>query len=333
MPLLLYFVAEYLWGVWIAIALSALIPIVAILRYLIMHKGNLTHYVSDLALIGLFAVLELIPYPQAICFGFMGVLLIMSAKHIINLFELTGVSTEAIARNPYAVANIHYAQMRMGIWCIVGAALFALSYTIFSQTTFELWTDNWGITTIISAAVATEILVGRINYFRYRKAEWVPLVDAEGKVVGQCPRPLVHNGSLWLHPVVHLHVVNNGKLLLQLRPKTKKIQPSKWDTAVGGHIAAGEKIDTALAREVWEEIGLAKFEAKLLKTYVWQSTVEHEYIFSFITNSAGPFTTKNIGEVDELRFWTKEELKANIGKEVFTPNLEKELIELILPYI
>lgn len=333
LPLLLYIVAEQLWGVWVAVALSALLPMAFIVRYLVNGKGNVAHHISDLVLIALFALIELLPCPYAVCFALMGILLILSGMRVISLFKIMGISDSVWARNPYAVANMQSAQRRMGVWCILGATLFAVSYAYFPQTDIAQWTDNWGLFAIILCSVATEILVGRINYYRYRNAEWVPLVSEDGKVVGQCPRPLVHNGSLWLHPVVHLHVLSQGKLLLQLRPLTKKIQPGKWDTAVGGHIAAGETIEKALGREVWEEIGLRNFEAKLLKTYTWQSTVEHEYVFSFITNADGPFITKNIGEVDELRFWSKEELVNNIGKDVFTLNLEKELVQLILPNI
>ena len=41
-----------------------------------------------------------------------------------------------------------------------------------------------------------------------------------------------------LHPVVHLHLFNSrGELYLQKRPEWKDIQPGRWDTAVGGHVA------------------------------------------------------------------------------------------------
>ncbi|MBQ3635442.1 MAG: NUDIX domain-containing protein [Bacteroidales bacterium] len=151
------------------------------------------------------------------------------------------------------------------------------------------------------------------------------MVDEEGNPTGGCPRPLVHNGSKWLHAVVHLHVVSGGRLLLQLRPKTKKIQGGKWDTAVGGHVSAGEKLETALARETAEEIGLTQFDAKLVGRYVWRSEVESEYVFQFVTQSSGPFNPQNVGEVDELKFWTHAELESALGKGVLTPNLENEL--------
>ncbi len=154
--------------------------------------------------------------------------------------------------------------------------------------------------------------------------EWVPLVDEQGKIVGQAPRSQVHNGSKLLHPVVHLHVLNHNKnILLQKRPTSKQIQPGKWDTAVGGHISAGETLETALQKEAFEEIGLTGFQAKLLKVYKWESDVEAELVYLFST-----FDFKNVkvqsDEVEEIRFWTKNQIEKEIGQGVFTPNFEHE---------
>ncbi|WP_319502908.1 NUDIX domain-containing protein [uncultured Draconibacterium sp.] len=154
--------------------------------------------------------------------------------------------------------------------------------------------------------------------------EWVPLVDEHGKVTGQAPRSQVHNGSKLLHPVVHLHVLNNkGAILIQKRPADKLIQPGKWDTAVGGHISAGETLEQALKKEVFEEIGLKEFSAKLQKVYKWESEVEAELIYLFTTYDYKGFGIQS-DEVEELRFWTKKQVEKNLGKAIFTPNFEVE---------
>ncbi len=154
--------------------------------------------------------------------------------------------------------------------------------------------------------------------------EWVPLVDEQGKVTGQAPRSQVHNGSKLLHPVVHLHVLNkNGSILIQKRPANKLIQPGKWDTAVGGHISAGETLEQALKKEVFEEIGLKEFSAKLQKVYKWESEVEAELIYLFTTYDYKGFGIQS-DEVEELRFWTKKQVEKNLGKAIFTPNFEVE---------
>lgn len=154
--------------------------------------------------------------------------------------------------------------------------------------------------------------------------EWVPLVDEKGKVIGQAPRSQVHNGSKLLHPVVHLHVINHNKaILLQKRPVAKQIQPGKWDTAVGGHISAGETLEQALKKEAYEEIGLIDFSVKMQKVYKWESKVETELVYLFTTFDFKNFKVHST-EVDEVRFWTKNQIEKNLGKDIFTPNFEYE---------
>ncbi len=154
--------------------------------------------------------------------------------------------------------------------------------------------------------------------------EWVPLVDEQGRITGQAPRSQVHNGSKLLHPVVHLHVINRNKtILLQKRPLSKLIQPGKWDTAVGGHISAGETLEQALQKEAFEEIGLKDFSAKLLKVYKWESEVEAELVYLFWAHDIKNHFV-HTDEVDELRFWTKNQVEKQLGQGIFTPNFEHE---------
>lgn len=153
--------------------------------------------------------------------------------------------------------------------------------------------------------------------------EMFPLVDEQGNIVGAATRGECHNGSKLLHPVVHLHVFNSqGELYLQKRPEWKDIQPGKWDTAVGGHIDLGENVEIALKREALEEIGITDFHPELIKSYVFESSREKELIYSYKTVYDGDITPST--ELADGRFWSLEEIKANIGNHTFTPNFENE---------
>jgi len=154
--------------------------------------------------------------------------------------------------------------------------------------------------------------------------EWLPLVNEQGEIIGKAPRSVCHRGEKLLHPVVHLHVLNNQKhVYLQKRPLNKLVQPGKWDTAVGGHISAEETLETALEREAWEEIGLQNFSARLVKTYRWDSDIESELVYSFVSHDFKSIHLHS-EEVEEGRFWTPKQIESSIGQGIFTPNFEHE---------
>ncbi len=162
--------------------------------------------------------------------------------------------------------------------------------------------------------------------------EIFPLVNEKGEVIGKATRRECHSGTMWLHPVVHLHVFNSkGELYLQKRPEHKDIQPGKWDTAVGGHIDYGEEVQAALQREVREELGITSFVPVPIASYIFESPVEREYVHTFYTIYDGVITP-DPGELEEGRFWTISEIRANMGKNVFTPNFENEFEKVIPAY-
>ena len=150
------------------------------------------------------------------------------------------------------------------------------------------------------------------------------MVDEDGNIVSAATRGECHSGSKLLHPVVHLHVFNSkGELYLQKRPDWKDIQPGKWDTAVGGHVDLGECVEEALRREVREELGIEDFTPERISTYVFESSREKELVFVHKTTYDGAIHPS--AETDGGRFWSIDEISANIGKGIFTPNFEGEV--------
>jgi isopentenyldiphosphate isomerase/intracellular septation protein A len=171
----------------------------------------------------------------------------------------------------------------------------------------------------------------RIKTIRYGKEEWFPVVNEKGNLTGKAPRSVCHDGkSKLLHPVVHLHLFDNkGNLFLQKRSMRKDIQPGKWDTSVGGHVGLQETIEEALIREVREELGLKEIKPQFIGKYIWDSPLEKELVFSFVMVSDQlPVINKN--EIENGRFWTIDEIRRNIGKEIFTPNFEYEFNYLFI---
>lgn len=154
--------------------------------------------------------------------------------------------------------------------------------------------------------------------------ELFPIVNEQGEVIGSATRSECHSGSFLLHPVVHLHIFNEkDELYLQKRSVHKDVQPGKWDTSVGGHLDLNETVWDALHREVFEELNISTFEPVFAFRYVFQSEVEKELVNSFFTYYSD-IITPNPPEISEGRFWSLQEIRENIGKNVFTPNFESE---------
>lgn len=159
---------------------------------------------------------------------------------------------------------------------------------------------------------------------RDNSSELFPVVDPCGNVVGSATRGECHGGRMLLHPVVHLHLFNSsGELYLQKRPAWKDIQPGLWDTAVGGHVDYGETVAEALRREVREELGVTDFKPEPVAVYEFRSERERELVYVHRTCYDGRIQPGD--ELDDGRFWSRDQIFQNLGKGVFTPNFEGEV--------
>jgi len=161
--------------------------------------------------------------------------------------------------------------------------------------------------------------------------ELLDLLDEQGRVTGTVRRGDVHGNPALRHRAVHVVVRNAwGDIWLQKRGSRKRIQPGKWDTSVGGHVPAGHTYEESALRETDEELGLkvadpARF--RIAHDYVWSNEVETEHIRTFILEDEGPFLFSHM-EINDGRFWTVQEIRAAVGTEILTPNLEEELRRL-----
>lgn len=154
--------------------------------------------------------------------------------------------------------------------------------------------------------------------------EFFPIVEPNGLVVARAAREYCHSGAKPLHPVVHLHIIDRfSRIYLQKRPLSKKIQPGKWDTAVGGHVSYGEHLLEALYRESSEELGFSEFNPIHIVTYEFESEVEKELINVYA--AVGHYElTPDPEELDGGQWWELADIDDGIGKGIFTPNFESE---------
>ncbi len=153
------------------------------------------------------------------------------------------------------------------------------------------------------------------------------VVDEQGRPVGRAPRSLCHRDPGLIHRAVHVFVFDSdGRIYLQKRGHDKDIQPGRWDTSVGGHLAPGETYAQGAAREMKEELGL-EGRPRFLYRYLWRTERETELVETFLLETDDP-PRPDPSEIDEGRFFSPPEIGELLLGEGVTPNLREELRRL-----
>lgn len=330
-PLFVFIAADAIWGTKTGLIVAVGVGIVEFAWIALREKRFDKFILADTLLLVILGAVSVL-LDNDLFFklkpGLIGLILVailaISAFSKMNIFELMGKRY----LKDVSFDDSQIAQMRKSLKTLF--YIFTFHTILVFYAAFFLSNEAWvfisgGLFYILFGVYFLyEIVTKRRKRKVHTNEEWLPLVDETGKITGQAPRSKVHNGSKLLHPVVHMHVINRNKtIFLQKRAETKLIQPRKWDTAVGGHISLGENLEQALKKEAFEEIGLTEFSARLINVYKWESDIEAELVYLFITHD---FNTPKINpeEVSETRFWTKNQIEKQLGKGVFTPNFEFE---------
>lgn len=335
LPLIVFILADSIWGTRVGLLVAVVFGIFELGVSWIRERVLDRFLLLDMGLIVLLGLIslwqsndlffKLKPAVIEVFFAFLlgisawssrNIVWMMSRRYLKNLsVDATAMQSMQLAMRPlFWIFLVHagltvYAALAMSrqAWAFISGGLFYLVFVGFALT--RILKQKWN----------------KLRWKRdYKDDEWFDLVDESGRVTGRAPRTVCHSSQGLLHPVVHLHVLDDrDRIFLQKRPECKQIQPGKWDTAVGGHIHSGEKVEDALKREAFEEIGLKDFRAVLLGVYRWDSAVESELVYLFITRHSGPLRV-NPQEVTEGRFWRIRQIRDQLESGVFTPNFESE---------
>jgi isopentenyldiphosphate isomerase len=154
--------------------------------------------------------------------------------------------------------------------------------------------------------------------------EQLEVVNIKGEVIGYAPRAEIHGNPSLIHRVVHVLVFNKkGGLLLQKRPQTKDVAPGKWDTSVGGHVGIGEELHFSSRREMHEELGITGCEPEHLYSYIHSNSYETELVTTYRCVYEGGISF-NKGEIEEIRFWSFDDIREAMGKNILSDNFEHE---------
>ena len=148
--------------------------------------------------------------------------------------------------------------------------------------------------------------------------ELVDLIDAEGRTIGVVTRREMRAKRLRHRCVYILVFSSRGELYIHLRTATKDVNPSHWDVAVGGVLAAGETFDDGARRELHEELGVA---AELEPLFPYQYADERTVVVAMAYRVVhdGPFRLQ-AEEVVRGEFVRVAEVEERVGRDPFCPD-------------
>ena len=151
--------------------------------------------------------------------------------------------------------------------------------------------------------------------------EYFDVVNERDEVVGRATRREVHARGLW-HRAVHVLVFGrDGRVFLQKRSMSKDMSPGLWDSSCSGHVDAGEDYDTAVRRELGEELGLKVpqtperwFRLNACRETGW------EFCWIYRWSADGPFVL-HPGEIERGEWFEVAEVTRRIAErpEEFAP--------------
>jgi isopentenyl-diphosphate delta-isomerase len=142
-----------------------------------------------------------------------------------------------------------------------------------------------------------------------KEEELFDLVDELDRPVGRAPRREVHARGL-RHRAIHVLIFDRGgRVFLQKRSAGKDMSPLAWDSSCSGHVDAGEEYDEACVRELSEELGLSGVAPERWFRVEACPQTGNEFVWVYRLEHGGPFVLQP-EEIDEGRFYTREELSA-----------------------
>ena len=165
-------------------------------------------------------------------------------------------------------------------------------------------------------------------------AEALVLVDELDREIGVESKQACHAGDGKLHRAFSIFIFNDrGELLLQKRSAEKPLWPNYWSNTCCSHPRAGETMEQAVNRRLFEELGIScplHYLYKFKYHAIYEAVgAEREYCWVYAGRYDG-LPDVNLNEIAEWRYIDSAELDAEIAAmpEAFTPWLKLEWAQL-----
>lgn len=162
-------------------------------------------------------------------------------------------------------------------------------------------------------------------------SERIVFVDENDVPIGAGTREEAWANGIYVRIVRAVIRDENGRILSQRRSKEKKSYPDRWTDSASGHVDEGDTYDTAIKRELIEELGIntdLNFVGKFASKDVTDNKIILEFnaIYEGFINSSVQLKLQK-SEVSDTKWYELSELKRLMkdSPNLFTPGF-RELV-------
>ena len=329
LPILIFIIADEIWGTTIGIYVAVGIGILQLLFIGIKERRLEKFVLIDTALIIAMGGISLILHNDiffklkpAIIESILAAVLGVSAFSSKNLL----LSMTQRYMKGIELQDEQIRQMKMQVRELFYIVVLHIILVLYAA--FQMSNEAWAFVSTALFYILFGLYFGFVflrQYLKNKNVEWLPVVNENGEIIGKATRKECHRNPNLMYPVVRMHLINKSKqILLQKRSLKSDIEAGKWDAAVAGHIHYGEDVEHAVMREAQEEINFKPEFLDLLEKRIFRAATSTALMFIFITQTEQQITP-NKKEVEDVSFFTFDQV-INLQKEgKISIGLEQEL--------
>lgn len=178
---------------------------------------------------------------------------------------------------------------------------------------------------LILALIVYESIKVRIIRNQLNSERWVPVITSEGKTVGTIQRlSSFFDRVKYTHPLVSGILIKDGMLFLQQPQPEELFYKPLWDSFIRNHINVNETAQDCLIQTAKENFGVHDLNVFYLTKYIHETPHEFQYIMVFIIGNYNGELTLNPEKIDQAKWWTTQQIEANLAAGIFTEQFVKE---------
>lgn len=182
---------------------------------------------------------------------------------------------------------------------------------------------------IIPSAIIVFIILAetiRLKLLREKltNEEWLPVVTESGNVMGKVAKSVsVEMKNRFLHPVVRVALIHNGKIYLKERPFTRLLNPGLLDYPFEKYMKFDHNIDETVHNAIKKEIGSDDIPLKFLLKYVFENDRTKRLIFLYVSvvDDEEKFAKLHL---KNGKLWPQKQITDNIKSKLFSECFELE---------